>query len=50
MGHGKFYMQPNKADCKEQHNMTTPVITTDFPALILKHRGKVRDMYEHTRP
>lgn len=25
--------------------MTTPVITTDFPALILKHRGKVRDMY-----
>ena len=26
--------------------MTTPVITTDFPALILKHRGKVRDMYE----
>lgn len=26
--------------------MTTPVITTDFPELILKHRGKVRDMYE----
>lgn len=26
--------------------MTTPVITTDFPALVLKHRGKVRDMYE----
>jgi phosphoribosylaminoimidazole-succinocarboxamide synthase len=25
--------------------MTTPVITTDFPALNLKHRGKVRDMY-----
>jgi len=25
--------------------MTTPVITTDFPELILKHRGKVRDMY-----
>lgn len=25
--------------------MTTPVITTDFPTLILKHRGKVRDMY-----
>jgi phosphoribosylaminoimidazole-succinocarboxamide synthase len=25
--------------------MTTAVITTDFPALILKHRGKVRDMY-----
>ncbi len=25
--------------------MTTPVLTTDFPALILKHRGKVRDMY-----
>ena len=26
--------------------MTTPVTMTDFPALILKHRGKVRDMYE----
>lgn len=26
--------------------MKAPVITTDFPALILKHRGKVRDMYE----
>jgi len=26
--------------------MTTPVTITDFPALILKHRGKVRDMYE----
>jgi phosphoribosylaminoimidazole-succinocarboxamide synthase len=26
--------------------MTTPVTVTDFPALILKHRGKVRDMYE----
>lgn len=26
--------------------MTTPVISTDFPDLILKHRGKVRDMYE----
>ncbi len=26
--------------------MTTAVTTTDFPALILKHRGKVRDMYE----
>ncbi len=26
--------------------MTTPVIMTDFPALVLKHRGKVRDMYE----
>ncbi len=26
--------------------MTTPVATTDFPNLILKHRGKVRDMYE----
>lgn len=26
--------------------MTIPVISTDFPALILKHRGKVRDMYE----
>lgn len=26
--------------------MTTTVITTDFPELILKHRGKVRDMYE----
>lgn len=25
--------------------MTTPIITTDFPELILKHRGKVRDMY-----
>lgn len=25
--------------------MTTPVTLTDFPALILKHRGKVRDMY-----
>ena len=25
--------------------MTAPVITTDFPALVLKHRGKVRDMY-----
>ena len=25
--------------------MTTPVLTTDFPTLILKHRGKVRDMY-----
>jgi phosphoribosylaminoimidazole-succinocarboxamide synthase len=25
--------------------MTTPVITTDFPALNLEHRGKVRDMY-----
>ena len=26
--------------------MTTPVATTDFPTLVLKHRGKVRDMYE----
>jgi phosphoribosylaminoimidazole-succinocarboxamide synthase len=26
--------------------MTTPVTMTDFPALVLKHRGKVRDMYE----
>jgi phosphoribosylaminoimidazole-succinocarboxamide synthase len=26
--------------------MTTPVLTTDFPNLVLKHRGKVRDMYE----
>lgn len=26
--------------------MTAPVITTDFPALVLQHRGKVRDMYE----
>lgn len=26
--------------------MKAPVITTDFPALILRHRGKVRDMYE----
>ena len=26
--------------------MIQPVISTDFPALILKHRGKVRDMYE----
>jgi phosphoribosylaminoimidazole-succinocarboxamide synthase len=25
--------------------MTTPVTTTDFPMLVLKHRGKVRDMY-----
>ncbi len=25
--------------------MTTPVTTTDFPALKLMHRGKVRDMY-----
>ncbi len=26
--------------------MTIPVTMTDFPTLILKHRGKVRDMYE----
>ncbi len=26
--------------------MTTPVLLTDFPNLVLKHRGKVRDMYE----
>ena len=26
--------------------MIQPVTTTDFPALTLKHRGKVRDMYE----
>jgi phosphoribosylaminoimidazole-succinocarboxamide synthase len=26
--------------------MTTPVTKTDFPLLLLKHRGKVRDMYE----
>ena len=26
--------------------MKAPVKNTDFPALILKHRGKVRDMYE----
>lgn len=26
--------------------MKAPVKTTDFPALTLKHRGKVRDMYE----
>jgi phosphoribosylaminoimidazole-succinocarboxamide synthase len=26
--------------------MTTPVTNTDFPLLVLKHRGKVRDMYE----
>lgn len=26
--------------------MTIPVTSTDFPFLILKHRGKVRDMYE----
>ncbi len=26
--------------------MTSPVTTTDFPTLVLKHRGKVRDMYE----
>lgn len=26
--------------------MTTTVTKTDFPLLILKHRGKVRDMYE----
>jgi phosphoribosylaminoimidazole-succinocarboxamide synthase len=26
--------------------MTTPVTTTDFPLLTIKHRGKVRDMYE----
>jgi phosphoribosylaminoimidazole-succinocarboxamide synthase len=26
--------------------MTQPVLLTDFPNLILKHRGKVRDMYE----
>jgi phosphoribosylaminoimidazole-succinocarboxamide synthase len=26
--------------------MTTAVAMTDFPTLILKHRGKVRDMYE----
>jgi phosphoribosylaminoimidazole-succinocarboxamide synthase len=26
--------------------MVTPVTSTDFPSLILKHRGKVRDMYE----
>lgn len=26
--------------------MTPPVVVTDFPALVLKHRGKVRDMYE----
>ncbi|EKD39818.1 MAG: hypothetical protein ACD_75C00285G0001 [uncultured bacterium] len=26
--------------------MKPPVKTTDFPALILRHRGKVRDMYE----
>ncbi len=26
--------------------MVTPLTSTDFPALILKHKGKVRDMYE----
>jgi phosphoribosylaminoimidazole-succinocarboxamide synthase len=26
--------------------MTIPVAVTDFPTLVLKHRGKVRDMYE----
>jgi phosphoribosylaminoimidazole-succinocarboxamide synthase len=26
--------------------MVAPVTSTDFPSLILKHRGKVRDMYE----
>ncbi len=26
--------------------MITPVLLTDFPNLVLKHRGKVRDMYE----
>ncbi len=26
--------------------MVTPLTTTDFPSLIRKHRGKVRDMYE----
>jgi phosphoribosylaminoimidazole-succinocarboxamide synthase len=26
--------------------MTSPVLLTDFPNLVLKHRGKVRDMYE----
>lgn len=26
--------------------MKVPVITTNFPELILRHRGKVRDMYE----
>lgn len=26
--------------------MKAPVKTTDFPALLLRHRGKVRDMYE----
>ena len=26
--------------------MTQPVLMTDFPNLILRHRGKVRDMYE----
>jgi phosphoribosylaminoimidazole-succinocarboxamide synthase len=26
--------------------MTTAIAMTDFPTLILKHRGKVRDMYE----
>jgi phosphoribosylaminoimidazole-succinocarboxamide synthase len=26
--------------------MTQQVLTTDFPNLVLKHRGKVRDMYE----
>jgi len=26
--------------------MRTPLLLTDFPTLILKHRGKVRDMYE----
>jgi phosphoribosylaminoimidazole-succinocarboxamide synthase len=26
--------------------MTTPLTITDFPKLVLKHRGKVRDMYE----
>ncbi|MBU1566404.1 MAG: phosphoribosylaminoimidazolesuccinocarboxamide synthase [Proteobacteria bacterium] len=26
--------------------MTQPVLLTDFPSLVLKHRGKVRDMYE----
>ena len=26
--------------------MTTTVLLTDFPNLVLKHRGKVRDMYE----
>lgn len=26
--------------------MTSPLLLTDFPTLVLKHRGKVRDMYE----